>query len=75
MRAGGFESRYLAEVAPWLVEAAAEIGLAAALSAALLHRGAGPRPWWGWFAAAAAGLLTVALLAWSQVEAVRATGF
>lgn len=60
-------------MAPWLVEAAAEVALAVAVSVALLRRGARP-PRWGWFAAAAA-LLAVALLGWHLVEAVRVTGF
>lgn len=74
VQAGGYAPRYLAQIVPWLVEAAAEVTLAAAISVALLRRGARPQQW-GWFTAAAVALLVVALLAWRLVETVRTTGF
>ncbi|MEV4515098.1 hypothetical protein AB0K00_39830 [Dactylosporangium sp. NPDC049525] len=74
IQASAYASQYRAAITPWLVETGAEVVLAAALSVALLRRGAYPRQW-GWYAAAAVTLLAAALFAWDQVEAVRATGF
>lgn len=73
-QAGGVAPDHLAQAAPWLVEAAAEAGLAVAVTVILLRRSR--RPWrWGRYAAAAGGLLAVALAGWTLVEAVRLTGF
>ncbi|WP_344612076.1 hypothetical protein [Dactylosporangium salmoneum] len=57
----------------WLVEGAAEILLAAALTATLLGRGPGPSRWWT-FAGAAVALLAASYAVWVELDTIRTTG-